>query len=188
VLADLRRGDPVRAASCRIAPVPTASSPCSNRARPSATSVPALVHLDLASKPRWWPDRAGRRRLRTPQRPADRVRATAAVQVDTVLADAASDTFTTQVPAPDLVSASFVVHHLGTQQAGRISTRPVRGKGDLQVEPPGGVDIERLIMGWAVRGVGSAETRPSAEQGQKPLSWVVTAGQRGDSPQVIVRR
>jgi ubiquinone/menaquinone biosynthesis C-methylase UbiE len=42
----------------------------------------------------------------------------AQVDVETVLADAASDTLADQVPAADLVWASFVVHHLRDQQEG----------------------------------------------------------------------
>lgn len=42
----------------------------------------------------------------------------ATVTVDTVLADAASETLPDQVPAADLVWASFVVHHLRDQQDG----------------------------------------------------------------------
>jgi SAM-dependent methyltransferase len=42
----------------------------------------------------------------------------ATVTVDTVLADAASDTLPDQVPAADLVWASSVVHHLRDQQEG----------------------------------------------------------------------
>lgn len=42
----------------------------------------------------------------------------ATVKVDTVLADAASDSLPDQVPAADLVWASFVVHHLRDQQEG----------------------------------------------------------------------
>ncbi|MBP2320563.1 SAM-dependent methyltransferase [Kibdelosporangium banguiense] len=53
----------------------------------------------------------------------EHVRATLAgpgetVKVDSVLADAASDTLPDQVPAADLVWASFVVHHLRDQQEG----------------------------------------------------------------------
>jgi ubiquinone/menaquinone biosynthesis C-methylase UbiE len=52
----------------------------------------------------------------------DHVRATldpdTQVEVTTVLADATSDTLADQVPAADLVWASFVVHHLRDQQEG----------------------------------------------------------------------
>jgi transposase len=61
-------------------------------------------------------------------------------------------------------------------------------KGDAQTEPPGGVGgpepgdhgLGRSRGGW------STKLYLSVEQGQKPLSLVVTAGQRGDSPQFQV--
>jgi transposase len=60
-------------------------------------------------------------------------------------------------------------------------------KGDLQKEPPGGVDVEpgdhalgRSRGGWTTK------LHLGCEQGRKPLSVVVTAGQRGDSPQFTV--
>lgn len=40
-----------------------------------------------------------------------------------------------------------------------------------------------VITGWDARAAGSHQTALGVEQGQKPLSIVVTAGQRGDSPQ-----
>jgi transposase len=57
-------------------------------------------------------------------------------------------------------------------------------KGDLQQEPPGGVDTEPddHALGRS-RGGFTTKTHLATEQGQKPLSLVVTAGQRGDSPQ-----
>lgn len=57
-------------------------------------------------------------------------------------------------------------------------------KGDLQVEPPGGVDTEPddHALGRS-RGGFTTKIHLATEQGQKPLSLVVTAGQRGDSPQ-----
>jgi transposase len=59
-----------------------------------------------------------------------------------------------------------------------------RKDADLQVEPPGGVDVEPEdhALGRS-RGGFSTKTHLASEQGQKPLSLLVTAGQRGDSPQ-----
>jgi transposase len=66
---------------------------------------------------------------------------------------------------------------------------PARGgrpeKGDLQKEPPGGVDgdepadhaLGRSRGGWTTK------LHLGCEQGRKPLSILITAGQRGDSPQ-----
>lgn len=81
------------------------------------------------------------------------------------------------------------VDHLGCErgfhdQPGASARRWCAAKGDLQVEPPGGVDIEPVDHGLGrSRGGFSTKTHLAAEQGQKPLSLVVTAGQRGDSPQ-----
>jgi hypothetical protein len=62
--------------------------------------------------------------------------------------------------------------------------RPGRGKGDLQAEPPGGVAGEPDDHGLGrSRGGLSARIHLACEQRQKPLSIVITAGQRGDSPQ-----
>lgn len=59
-----------------------------------------------------------------------------------------------------------------------------RKQGDLQKEPPGGVFTEpndhRLGRS---RGGFTTKLHLAVEQGQKPMSIVVTAGQRGDSPQ-----
>ncbi|UGT67827.1 IS5 family transposase [Nocardia gipuzkoensis] len=59
-----------------------------------------------------------------------------------------------------------------------------RRHGAAQVEPPGGVDTEpgdhalgRSRGGWTTK------THLATEQGRKVLSIVLTAGQRGDSPQ-----
>jgi transposase len=59
-----------------------------------------------------------------------------------------------------------------------------RRRGDLQVEPPGGVDGEPAdhALGRS-RGGWTTKLHLSTEQGQRLLSLVVTAGQRGDSPQ-----
>jgi transposase len=65
---------------------------------------------------------------------------------------------------------------------------PARGgraeKGDAQAEPPGGVDTEPAdhALGRS-RGGLATKTHLACEQRQKPLSILVTAGQRGDSPQ-----
>ncbi len=59
-----------------------------------------------------------------------------------------------------------------------------RKRGDLQAEPPGGVFAEPddHALGRS-RGGLTTKTHLACEQGQKPLSVIVTAGQRGDSPQ-----
>jgi transposase len=57
-------------------------------------------------------------------------------------------------------------------------------KGDLQAEPPGGIDAEPADHGLGrSRGGLTTKVHLACEQGQKPLSVVITAGQRGDSPQ-----
>ncbi|WP_425571001.1 IS5 family transposase [Planotetraspora kaengkrachanensis] len=57
-------------------------------------------------------------------------------------------------------------------------------KRDLQVEPPGGVDTEPDDHGLGrSRGGLTTKLHLAVEQGQKPMSIVITAGQRGDSPQ-----
>ncbi|MFB7611645.1 IS5 family transposase [Streptomyces gardneri] len=57
-------------------------------------------------------------------------------------------------------------------------------KEDLQKEPPGSLAVEpadhRLRRS---RGGLTSKIHLAVEQGQKPLSVVITAGQRGDSPQ-----
>ncbi|MGV9598378.1 IS5 family transposase [Streptosporangium sandarakinum] len=59
-----------------------------------------------------------------------------------------------------------------------------RKRGDLQVEPPGGVEVEPADHGLGrSRGGLSTKVHLAVEQGQKPLSLIITAGQRGDSPQ-----
>jgi transposase len=69
---------------------------------------------------------------------------------------------------------------------GASACRGCAEKGDLQAEPPGGVTVEpddhalgRSRGGWTTK------LHLGCEQGQKPLSIVLTAGQRGDSPQFI---
>src|SRR5436305_4280613 len=59
-----------------------------------------------------------------------------------------------------------------------------RRRGDLQAEPPGGVQDEPADHGLGrSRGGLTTKVHLACEQGQKPLSIVITAGQRGDSPQ-----
>ena len=59
-----------------------------------------------------------------------------------------------------------------------------RKRGDLQKEPPGGVFAEPRDHGLGrSRGGFTTKLHLAVEQGQKPMSIVVTAGQRGDSPQ-----
>ncbi|KXK59692.1 transposase [Micromonospora rosaria] len=61
-----------------------------------------------------------------------------------------------------------------------------RRSADLQKEPPGGVGEEPAdhALGRS-RGGLTTKLHLACEQGQKPLSIVLTAGQRGDSPQFI---
>jgi Putative transposase of IS4/5 family (DUF4096)/Transposase DDE domain len=79
--------------------------------------------------------------------------------------------------------------HLGCQRGfhGRAGA-PARGrgaeKGDLQAEPPGGVQQEPADHGLGrSRGGLTTKVHLACEQRQKPLSVVITAGQRGDTPQ-----
>ncbi|WUX68372.1 IS5 family transposase [Streptomyces sp. NBC_01429] len=54
----------------------------------------------------------------------------------------------------------------------------------LQKEPPGGIFVEPADHGLGrSRGGLTSKIHLAVEQGQKPLSVVITAGQRGDSPQ-----
>ncbi|WP_328908031.1 IS5 family transposase [Streptomyces sp. NBC_00234] len=63
-------------------------------------------------------------------------------------------------------------------------TAGARRQGDLQKEPPGGVFTEPVDHGLGrSRGGFTTKLLLAVEQGQKPMSIVVTAGQRGDSPQ-----
>jgi len=57
----------------------------------------------------------------------------------------------------------------------------------LQVQPPGGVEVEPAdhALGRS-RGGLTTKIHLGCEQGQKPLSLVLTAGQRGDSPQFTI--
>jgi transposase len=61
-----------------------------------------------------------------------------------------------------------------------------RTRGDLQKEPPGGVDVEPAghALGRS-RGGLTTKLHLACEQHQKPLSMVLTAGQCHDSPQFI---
>jgi transposase len=62
-----------------------------------------------------------------------------------------------------------------------------RRRGDLQADPPGGVTDEPADHGpGRSRGGLTTKVHLACEQGQKPLSVVITAGQRGDSPQFQV--
>jgi transposase len=59
-----------------------------------------------------------------------------------------------------------------------------RRQGDLQAEPPGGTVAEPADHGLGrSRGGLTTKVHLACEQAQKPLSIVITAGQRGDSPQ-----
>ena len=60
-----------------------------------------------------------------------------------------------------------------------------RHNGDLQREPPGGTGAAEPADHGLGRSRGGLSTKIhlACEQGQKPLSVVITAGQRGDSPQ-----
>jgi transposase len=61
-------------------------------------------------------------------------------------------------------------------------------KGDAQKEPPGGAGEPEPADHALGRSRGGLTTKLhlATEQGQKPLSLVITAGQRGDSPQFQV--
>ena len=92
--------------------------------------------------------------------------------------------------APQTV-ADAAGDHLGCQRglhdrAGASACCGCEEKGDLQAEPPGGNTTEpgdhalgRSRGGWTTK------LHLACEQDQKPLSIVLTAGQRGDSPQFI---
>jgi transposase len=79
--------------------------------------------------------------------------------------------------------------HLGRERGldgvpGASARRRSGEKGDLQKEPPGGVFVEPADHGLGrSRGGLTSKIHLAVEQGQKPLSVVITAGQRGDSPQ-----
>ncbi len=79
--------------------------------------------------------------------------------------------------------------HLGCQRRlHRLPGPPARCrsgvKGDLQKEPPGGIFAEPADHGHGrSRGRLTSKIHLAVEQGQKLLSVVITAGQRGDCPQ-----
>ena len=79
--------------------------------------------------------------------------------------------------------------HLGCQRglhgrAGASACGRGAEKGDLQAEPPGGTGTEPADHGLGrSRGGLTTKVQLACEQGQKPLWVVITAGQRGDSPQ-----
>ncbi|MFE2936918.1 IS5 family transposase [Streptomyces sp. NPDC059278] len=56
-------------------------------------------------------------------------------------------------------------------------------RGAVQKEPPGGVSAEPDHGLGRSRGRFTTKIHLACEQGQKPLSLLITAGQRGDSPQ-----
>ncbi|MFB7176049.1 transposase [Streptomyces sp. NPDC056254] len=57
-------------------------------------------------------------------------------------------------------------------------------RGGPAKEPPGGIPVEPATHGLGhSRGGLTSKIHLAVEQGQKPLSVVITAGQRGDSPQ-----
>jgi hypothetical protein len=59
-----------------------------------------------------------------------------------------------------------------------------RKQGNVQAEPPGGRRAEPADHGLGrSRGGLTTKVHLACEQGQKPLSIIITAGQRGDSPQ-----
>jgi transposase len=61
-----------------------------------------------------------------------------------------------------------------------------RRDSQTQKEPPGGVQVEPTDHGLGrSRGGWTTKTHLACEQGRKVLAMVVTAGQRGDSPQFI---
>ncbi|MFF7725880.1 IS5 family transposase [Streptomyces sp. NPDC008001] len=67
---------------------------------------------------------------------------------------------------------------------GPPARRRCEEKGELQKEPPGGVSVEPDDHGLGrSRGGLTTKLHLAVEQGQKPMSIVITAGQRGDSPQ-----
>jgi transposase len=72
------------------------------------------------------------------------------------------------------------LHYLPRAPARRRCTK----KGDEQKEPPGGARNEPADHGLGrSRGGLTTKLHLAVEHGQKPLSLVLTAGQRGDSPQ-----
>lgn len=81
---------------------------------------------------------------------------------------------------PDHLGGERRLHRLPGPPARRRGVE----KGDLQKEPPGGIAVEPAdpTLGRS-RGGLTTKIHLAVGQGQKPLSIVITAGQRGDSPQ-----
>lgn len=84
----------------------------------------------------------------------------------------------------------YGIDHLGCQRRldhcpGPPARRRCAEKGDAQKEPPGGAGEPEPADHALGRSRGGLTTKLhlATEQGQKPLSLVITAGQRGDSPQ-----
>ncbi|WKX69981.1 IS5 family transposase [Streptomyces sp. XD-27] len=76
-------------------------------------------------------------------------------------------------------SGAVLAPHTRCRVRGRRS-----GTGGLQVEPPGGIGVEPGDHGLGrSRGGLTTKLHLAVEQGQKPMSIVITAGHRGDSPQ-----
>jgi transposase len=79
--------------------------------------------------------------------------------------------------------------HVGPERRLHAVPRPPassrgRRQGDLQKEPPGGVFTEPVDHGLGRSRSGfTTKLHLAVEHGQRPISIVVTAGQRGDSPQ-----
>ncbi|MFF0747329.1 transposase [Streptomyces sp. NPDC004111] len=87
-------------------------------------------------------------------------------------------------PGPTRRSSSPGLSTSARPCAWPIGTPPGRGKGDLHIEPPGGVAVEPDDHGLGrSRGGLTTKLHLAVEQGQKPMSIVITAGQRGNSPQ-----
>ena len=81
---------------------------------------------------------------------------------------------------PDHLGGQRGRHHLSCPPARRRCSQ----QGDRQRAQPGGVDIEPPDHGLGrSRGGLTTKLHLAVEQGQRPLSMVVTAGQRGDAPQ-----
>jgi transposase len=75
-------------------------------------------------------------------------------------------------------------HHDGPSPPAR---RRRAQKGDLQAEPPGGIGPAEPADHALGRSRGGLTTKLhlACEQGRRPLSLLITAGQRGDSPQFV---
>ncbi|MEU2433918.1 transposase [Streptomyces sp. NPDC007861] len=91
-------------------------------------------------------------------------------------------------PAPSRGRREGPDHLGGERRLHRLPDPPVRRrggeKGDLQKEPPGGIGVEPADHApGRSRGGLTTQIHLAVDQGQKPLSVVITAGQRRDSPQ-----